>query len=85
MNEKSCLCEGGPKLVTSIPAGYKGKVTCANCGGVVQWPRPEKKYEGNDEVERYVFELRKNQAGMTFEIAVLTMLRRIEKACQRGR
>jgi hypothetical protein len=79
-NQKPCQCPNGPELRQSIPQGFRGQVTCAKCCGIAILPRPEKKYEGKDAVEGYLFDISKNTSGLTFEAAILTMLLRIEKA-----
>lgn len=79
MNNKKCTCID-PKIVQSIPSGYRGIVTCAKCGGEFEYPRKEAKYQGNDPVEKYLFEISKNSSELTFETAVLKMLLRLEKA-----
>jgi len=85
MSEKICNCAEGPRITQSIPAGFKGSLICGKCGGKSEFPRPEKRYQGNDAVEGYLFEVKKNTNGLTFETAVLETLLRIEKALkQRG-
>jgi hypothetical protein len=85
MSEKSCNCAEGPKITQAIPSGFTGKVRCERCEGFAQYPRSEKKYEGKDPVEGYLFDIKRNFSEMTFETAVVTMLLRIERALlQRG-
>jgi hypothetical protein len=85
MSEKACQCPEGPKVTQAIPIGYKGDVICGKCEGNANWPRPEKNYEGKDPVEGFLFDIKKNSSGLTFETAVLTMLLRIERVLlQRG-
>lgn len=76
---KPCTCKV-PDIKQGLPVGFKGKVVCLNCKGVLDFPRPETKYEGNDEIEGFLFDLNKNSSGMTFEKAMLKMLLRIEKS-----
>jgi hypothetical protein len=80
MPEKICTCAEGPKITQAIPSGFTGKVLCEQCDGYAQYPRSEKRYEGKDPVEGYLFDVKKNFNGITFEAAVLTMLLRIERA-----
>lgn len=85
MKEKFCLCAEGPEITQAMPAGFAGRVVCKRCGGLSQFPRSEKRYDGKDPVEGYLSEIKKNFDGMTFETAILTMLLRIERALlQRG-
>lgn len=82
MKQKSCTCVK-PKLTQELPLGFKGKVVCAECKGMAEYPLKEAKYTGNDPVEGYLFSLGQHSSNMTFEKAVLVMLLRIEKSLQK--
>jgi hypothetical protein len=79
-NEKPCLCKEGPKIVQSIPEGFKGNVICARCNGIATFQRSREEYKGNDPVEEYLFDAKKNSRCLNYETAMLTMQLRIEKA-----
>jgi hypothetical protein len=76
--QKSCGCST-PTTAQAVLLGYVGKLTCSKCGGIFNWPLPEKKYEGSDSVEELLFNMSRDKNSLTMETAILTMLIRIER------
>jgi len=77
--KKICNCEK-PKI-TSVPVGFKGTVKCGECGGLLILPfsKDNVEYKGKDEVERFLFNLNRNNNNMTYEKAILITLIEIKK------
>ena len=76
--KERCIC-AEPTINQSLPVGFVGNVVCSKCGGLRAYPLSKpKKYKGNDQIEKYLFNIPKTP--MTIEIASLIMLLRIEKA-----
>ena len=53
MADKVCQC-GNPTVKQALPDGFRGKLKCANCDGLFEYPTPELRYKGDDRVEGFV-------------------------------
>ena len=73
-----CRCSK-PEITQDIPTGFKGKIQCKRCKGLFDFPLQERKYQGNDPVEAFLYYSQKNDVINDPLTAVVTMLLRIEK------